>query len=46
MQEAQGVGTFYLFYRGEVVGQGNPKGCVSRSGGLDDLLPTWMDVTG
>ena len=45
MQEARGVRTFFLFCRGEVVGQGNPKRCVCRrSGGLDDLLPTWMDV--
>lgn len=46
MQEAREAGTFFLFYRGEVGGQGTPKTCVCRSsGGRDDLLPTWMDVT-
>ena len=47
MQEAQRAGTFVLFCRGEMGGQGSPKMCVWGGGGrLDDLLPTRTDVTG
>lgn len=47
MQEAQRAGTFFLFCRGEMGGQGSPKRCVWGGGGrLDDLLPTRTDVTG